>query len=306
MQAIIRSQSSTQKVEIKEVPAPTPQPNQALISVKASSVNRGELSLLNMRADGWRPGQDFAGIVAKAAADGSGPTIGTRVAGLAEGGAWSELLAVETAKLVAVPDSVSFEDAAALPLAGLTALRTIRLGGDILGRAVLITAGSGGVGSYQLQLAILAGARVSAIIRNERIRTATQHELPETTLVSSLEALDERFDVVLDSVGGDALHKAIGALAPDGALVLFGNSSGELTPLSLLDFMPGHENAKILTYFSYHNPSPIANDLVFLFDLVASKKLRVFESETVNLFDLAHGLKDLADGKLVGKLIIKI
>lgn len=304
MQAAVRNGLIDQKIEIKEVIPPTPLPNQALVTIKASSVNRGELSLLKVRDDGWRPGQDFAGIVTKSATDGSGPAVGARVVGLAEGGAWSEMLAVETDKLTILPNNVSFKEAAALPLAGLTALRTLRLAGDIVGRPLLITSGGGGVGFYQLQLAALAGARVSAIVRHEALRATLQKELPATTFVSSLNALEGPFNVVLDSVGGSLLHETIHLLTPNSTLISFGNSSGESTPFSLFDFMPGHENTKILTYFSYHTPAPIVDDLALLLSLVASKKLRLFESHAVPLIELAQGLETFSKRKIAGKLIV--
>ncbi|MFD0633619.1 alcohol dehydrogenase catalytic domain-containing protein [Catenulispora yoronensis] len=92
-------------------------PHEALVAVRAFSINRGELALLKMRTDHWRPGQDIAGVVVEAAADGSGPAPGTRVAALVEGAGWSEQVAVPTDRLAVLPDTVTVEQAAALPLA---------------------------------------------------------------------------------------------------------------------------------------------------------------------------------------------
>ena len=104
-------------------------------------------------------------MVAEAAADGSGPKPGTRVVGLVEAAGWAELVAVPTSRLAVLPDGVAVQDAATLPLAGLTTLRTLRLGGDLLGRRVLVTGASGAVGRFQIQLAAAAGARVTAVTR---------------------------------------------------------------------------------------------------------------------------------------------
>src|SRR3954451_20235386 len=110
----------------REFPDPSPGRRALLIEVRAYAVNRGELSLLQQRADGWLPGQDVAGVVARAAADGSGPPEGTRVVGIADGGGWSALVPVPAHRVAPLPGDVTFADAAALPVAGLTALRALR------------------------------------------------------------------------------------------------------------------------------------------------------------------------------------
>src|SRR4051812_38635123 len=118
----------------RELPEPEPGPHDVLVAVRAYAVNRGELSLLQQRADGWQPGQDVAGVVARAAADGSGPPAGARVVGIADGGGWSERVPVPSHRIAVLPDGARFEDAAALPVAGLTALRALREAGPLLGR----------------------------------------------------------------------------------------------------------------------------------------------------------------------------
>ena len=131
-----------------EVPVPVPHPGEALVAVEAYSVNRGETLLLERPREGWRPGKDLAGTVVRAATDGRGPVAGARVVG--------------------------HPPAAALPLAGLTALRMVRSAGSLAGRRLLVTGASGGVGHYVVELAARAGAEVSALCasaeRGERLR----------------------------------------------------------------------------------------------------------------------------------------
>ena len=88
---------------------------------------------------GWRPGWDLAGTVELEAEDGSGPRTGRRVVGLLPSGAWAEVVAVPTHSLAELPDTVSFAQAATLPVAGLTALYGLEQGGGLLGQRVLIT-----------------------------------------------------------------------------------------------------------------------------------------------------------------------
>ena len=141
-------------LERRKLDEPVPEgPNQVIVEVRAFAMNRGELHLLGQRADGWHPGQDVAGVVVARAADGSGPPVGTRVVGLADQGGWSERVCVPSHRVAPLPEAVSFAQGAALPVAGLTALRGLRLGGPLLGRSVLVTGASGGVGTFAVLLA---------------------------------------------------------------------------------------------------------------------------------------------------------
>ena len=90
MLGYITDPSAPAGLDRRELPDPEPGPHDVLVAVRAYAINRGELNLLEQRADGWRPGQDLAGVVAQAAADGSGPAPGTPVVGVADGAGWAE------------------------------------------------------------------------------------------------------------------------------------------------------------------------------------------------------------------------
>src|SRR5258705_2404897 len=168
MLALVNTPSGPAPVEVREVPEPRPAANEALVEVRAFSLNRGELRLFQVRPEGWRPGQDVAGVVLRAAADGSGPSAGTRVVALCDQAGWAERAAVPSHRLALLADNVSFSAAASLPVAGLTALRTLRHGAPLLGKRVLITGAAGGVGNLAVQLAARSGARVTAIVGNRQ------------------------------------------------------------------------------------------------------------------------------------------
>src|SRR5262249_46520707 len=187
-------------VELGDVPDPQPRPDEALVEVKAFSLNRGETRRLQTLAPGTVTGWDLAGPVRRQAA-GGGPPEGARVVGLKNIGAWAELVAVKTENLAQLPEGISFEQAAALPVAGLTALRALEVAGFVLGKRVLITGASGGVGRFAIQLAKLAGAHVTALSR----RSAGLAEIGADEQIAELGPSGPRFDVILDGVGGPVL-----------------------------------------------------------------------------------------------------
>ena len=210
-------------VALADVEPPEPGPDEALVAVEAYSVNRGEILLL---AAGRRepPGKDIAGRVVRAAADGGGPASGARVVAHVEGGGWAEQVRVPTSRLAVLPDEVPSVVAAALPLAGLTALRLLRAAGGVAGRRILVTGASGGVGHFFVELAAAVGAKVTAVTatpeRGERLLA-----LGAEAVVTSVADAHGTFDVALESVGGDAFGETLLKLERDGLLVLYGQAS---------------------------------------------------------------------------------
>ena len=121
---------------------------------------------------------------------------------------------------------MSFSDAATLPIAGLTALRALRRGGDLVGKRVLIVPGTGGVGLFAIQLAAIHGARVTAVVRNPAHQSFLSGIGAEQTIVGT--TADARkagpYDLILESLGGASLGAAMTLVAPDGCVVNFGNT----------------------------------------------------------------------------------
>ena len=306
MLALINTPSAPLPVVLNEVPEPVPQPDEAIVEVHAFSLNRGELALLANRPQGWRPGQDVAGVIVQSASDGSGPDKETRVVAWVDGAGWSQRVAAPTARIAVLPDTVSFASAATLPVAGVTALRALRQGGSLLGQRVLITGASGGVGRFAVQLATLAGAEVTGVVSSSD-RASGLTELGATTLVSNAREADGLFDLILESVGGASLSGAISKVAPGGTIVVFGNSSREETSLSFSDFA-GHAFARIIPFFVYLSgtPASMGEDLAKLVSMVASGKLKPeigFEDSWHNVYKAAAALRDR---KVNGKAVFHI
>ena len=159
MRALVNTPNGSAPIELREIAEPAPARNEALVDVRAFSLNRGELGSFARNKEGWVPGQDIAGVVLHQAANGEGPPAGTRVVALVDEFGWAERAAVPAHRMAVLPESVSFSGAASLPVAGLTALRTLCFGGPLIGRRVLITGASGGVGTIAVQIAARSGRR---------------------------------------------------------------------------------------------------------------------------------------------------
>ena len=233
MRALVADGSAPAGIALHDVPEPVPASGEVLVDVRAFSLNRGELRMLRTAVDGWRPGWDFAGILASDADDGL--RAGARVVGIRQGETWAERVAVPRDWIAGLPDGVSFAQGAALPTAGLAALRMLRLGPAILGRRVLVTGASGGVGRFAIQLAHLGGAEVTALVSSGSSRAEGVGQLGADEVVSDVGQLDGRFDLILESVGGDTLGRLVTMLDPQGTLVMFGNSSNEPTTFDVRD-----------------------------------------------------------------------
>ena len=209
-----------------DVAEPSPRSNEAVVRLRATSVNRGEVAHLRDEDPGQILGWDVAGDVVDPAADGSGPSSGQRVVGIVDDHAWAELVCVPTHAMSVLPEEVSYAAASVLPIAGLTAWRALELGGFLLGRQVLITGGAGGVGRLAIQLARLSGAQVTAVVgRPERVDGL--RELGADEVVVGIEHATGRYDVILESVGGASLARSMEVLSDGGTLVTYGRSSGE-------------------------------------------------------------------------------
>jgi len=259
MRALVADSSAPGSIALRDVPEPVSAPGEVLVEVRAFSINRGELRMLENAAVGWRPGWDFAGILKSDVEH--GPRAGARVVGIRQGGAWAERVAVSQAWMAELPEGVSFAQAAALPTAGLTALRILRLGPAILGRRVLVTGASGGVGRFAIQLARLGGAEVTALVSGSSARAAGLHELGADEVVSDIAQLRGRFD--LKSVGGDTLGRLVTMVDPQGTLVMFGNSSNELTTFNVRDIYLD-ALIRLQGFALFFGGDPFGRDLAYL------------------------------------------
>ncbi|BCM92469.1 narbonolide/10-deoxymethynolide synthase PikA2, modules 3 and 4 [Abditibacteriota bacterium] len=278
MQAYLIDTSVPEKLVQRETADPTPLPNEILVSVRATSLNRGEIRMAletGYYPDGYIPGWDVAGIVEQGAANGQSPQVGDRVVGFVRKGAWAEKVAVPLEYAAKIPDGVSFAQAATLPVAGLTALHALYKGGNLLGQQVLVTGATGGVGDFAIQLARLSGAIVTAHIRRESQRplmeqAGADHIAVGHSLHEAAHGLGP-FNLVIESVGGETLAEVLGLLTERSVVVLFGTSGGHKVTFDAAKF------------YSFSGAQ--------LYGLTMPEELKWVESGTIGLGKLCYAIE---------------
>ncbi len=278
MKAYIIDTSVPEKLVQRETADPTPLPTEILVRVAATSLNRGEIRMAletGYYPNGYIPGWDVAGVVEQAAANGTGPKVGDRVVAFVRKGTWAEKVAVPVEYAAKIPEGVSFSQASTLPVAGLTALHALYKGGNLMGKRVLITGATGGVGDFAIQLANQSGAIVTAHIRREIQRpfieqSGAAHIAVGLSLHDAAHHLAP-FDLVIESVGGETLSEALGLLTERSTVVLFGTSGGDKVTFDAAKF------------YSFSGAK--------LYGLTMPEELKWFESGTIGLGKLGNLLQ---------------
>jgi NADPH:quinone reductase-like Zn-dependent oxidoreductase len=267
MRAVVHDPAAPDGLRLGEAPDPEPGPSQALVRVAAVSLNFADVAFLADRlSPGSVPGFDAAGAVVAAAADGSGPPPGSRVATFGWSGAWAELRAADTGELAVVPDGVELVAAAAMPVAGVTALRALRRLGPLLGRRVLVTGASGGVGRFAVQLAARAGAHVVASVGSPE-RGEGLAALGAAEVVTGLDGIDRPVHGALDNVGGSLLASVYALLEPGGSVQSVGMASLEPTTIDFEQARRRGGGGRIEAFAIGPGFGP---DLAYLLDLMAA------------------------------------
>lgn len=305
MRALLPTGNVKDMVCFADVAEPEPAADEAVIAVEAFSINRGETFLLEAPRQGWRPGKDIAGRVVRAAADGTGPAVGTCVVGHPASRGWAERVAVPVSRLAPIPPNVDATAAAALPLAGLTALRLLRVVGPLAGRQILITGASGGVGHFFVELAAASGADVFAVAAT-RERGRRLLELGARDVVSALSAAPPGMDVVLESVGGASLAVALTRLAPRGLLVWFGQVSRVPATLDFFSFFDQHRSSTIRHFDYTDSDVSDAVDLATLVRLVDTGRLHPEVGSVSGWENTSARIADLRARHIRGKAILHV
>jgi NADPH:quinone reductase-like Zn-dependent oxidoreductase len=224
--------------------------------------------------------------------------------------AWAEQVAVPTNALAELPASVSFEQAAALPVAGLTALYAIEHSGSLLARSVLITAASGGVGLFACRLATLAGARVVGQVRQAPAASLVQEAGADHVVVDENIAAPPAFGpyhLIIDQLGGHMLAEAMTYLAPGGTCVAIGGLTGSKVPLDYARVrqIPDTRLDFFNLFFEFRR-EPAALGLGRLVRLVSTGKLIPLIGIEADWHEIGRIAQALIDRQFPGKAVLHI
>jgi NADPH:quinone reductase-like Zn-dependent oxidoreductase len=292
---------------LADVPEPKPAADQLVVQVRAISLNRGEVRAVARAAEGAVPGWDVAGTVLEPAQLGASPSKGTRVVAMLDGGGWAERVAIPVARVGVIPDGVGFDVAATLPIAALTAVRAIALAAPVKGSRILVTGGSGGVGQFAVQLAALENAEVTAV-SSRAAQHAVLKSLGARDVVARIDDARGPFDLVLESVGGPSLAKAIELVGSEGIVVTFGNSSEQETCfIARTLFGKGAATLYGLLVFEEYDSGRIgARDLERLMALVRDGKLHSPISLRRPWTELPATIRELDKREYPGKAVLEV
>jgi NADPH:quinone reductase len=296
------------RLAIKEVEAPQADPSEALVQVAATSLNRGDVGRAMHAEAGWRPRWDLAGTVIKPAANGTGPQAGSRVVGMLDaGGAWAEQVAVPTNWLAELPASVTFAQAATLPIAGLTALHALEKGGLLLNKRVLITGSTGGVGLFTHQLARLSGAYVVGTVRQARHEALVREAGADEVIVG--DDLSEAgtygpYHLIIESLGGKALESALTLLAPGATCVTLGWSASPeaKATIDVRNFIA----TRGTTLYALMFADARSEDLARLAHMVARQRLKTYIAVEASWNDIGEVAQRFVQRQFTGKAVLHL
>lgn len=244
---VLTSHGGPEVLTIAEVPTPVPGPEEVLVQVAATALNRADL-LQRMGlypdprgAQPEIPGLEFAGTVAAVGARVRMWAVGDLVMGIEAGGGYAEYLATHERQLMAVPAGMALTDASAIPEVFLTAWDALVLqGGLTSGRWALVHAGASGVGTAAIQIAKAVGARIAVTCSAGKASLCTSlgadlvlERSPNDWLAEATAAVPDGFDTVLDVVGGEEIDRNLRAVASRGTIVQVGLMGGGSTQVNV-------------------------------------------------------------------------
>ena len=325
MRAIVaRGHGGPKVLRTEQVERPEARGKKVLIEVRAAGVNpvdwrirRGELRPLSFLLPHRVPGRDVAGVVVELGDEVRGFEVGGRVFAMldgASGGGYAEYAVAGEGAVAPMPENLSFEQAAGVPLAALTAVQAIRDAlrevtrnaphacdtGQLERRKVLINGASGGVGTFAVQFAKISGAEVTAVCRAES--AALARELGAAHVVDYKEEdfarHQERYDVIFDVVGNRSFGACKRALRPAGVYVT--TEPGARNFLSQVATIPAHKKARVVLV------KPSGEDLSLLKQLFEAGRLRVVLDSVYPLEEAAEAHAHGETGHTRGKIVLRV
>jgi NADPH:quinone reductase-like Zn-dependent oxidoreductase len=323
MRALVQdAYGSTDVLRLEEVARPTPAPDEVLVRVHAAGLDRGTWHLLTgqpylLRILGFGlrqpknrvPGRDVSGTVVDVGSSVTRFAVGNEVYGISRG-SYAEYAVAREDKLAPKPANLSFEEAAVVPVSGITALQALRDAGLVrAGQRVLVIGASGGVGSYAVQLAKALGAEVTGVASTAKldlVRSLGADHVIDYTREDFADGAT-RYDLVLDIGGSARIRRLRRALARRGTLVIVGGEDGGAVTGGL-----GRQlRAIVLSPFVRQRLTMLVNkerasDLTPLTELIEADRLAPSLERSYPLHQAPEALRRLAAGTVRGKLAITV
>jgi NADPH:quinone reductase-like Zn-dependent oxidoreductase len=322
MKAIISEKyGSPEVLKLAEIDKPVPEDDQVLVKIHAASINFGNLVLLKgepflarfafglFKPNHLIPGGDMAGVVEAAGINIKKFKPGDKVFGDLSGSGWgslAEYAAVPESSLALMPAGLSFTEAAAVPMAAVTALQSLRDKGNIQkGQKVMIYGASGGVGTFAVQIAKSFGAEVTGVCSTENIDMlkslgADQYIDYKKT---DFTVHNDQYDLILGVNGSISIRTYRRALRPDGQFVHVGGSGKQMFQALMMGpwaSLTGKQ--KVGSFLQRQNQ----NDLMFVAKLIEEGKVRPILDRTYSLEDVQEAFRYFAEGHARGKVVISV
>lgn len=322
MKALVLKESN-QPLQLQDCPEPQAGPEQVVVELKAAALNRRDFWITQGMYPGVQApcilGSDGAGVVSATGkeviicpsvgwgADPAAQQESYRILGMPDDGTFAERIAVDADLLAAKPAHLSWAEAAALPLAGLTAWRALFTQGQLRsGQTVLVTGIGGGVATFALQFAAVAGAKVlvtsSAAAKIERavsLGAAAGANYREERWARKLGDSHGPIDLVIDSAGGDGYNDLLDIVKPGGRIVNYGATTG---PPKKLDMFKLFWKQLHLIGSTMGSPAEFAA----MVDFVSEHKISPMVDQTVPLAKGSELVASMASSPQFGKLVLDI
>jgi NADPH2:quinone reductase len=310
------------ELELADIPRPVAGPGEAVVRVKAAALNFFDLLIIAGKYQHkppfpFSPASEFAGIVESIGAGVTEFAPGDRVMGSTGWGAARESLAAGTDRLVKIPENLDFERAAGLTVTYATTLYGLRGRGALKsGETLVVLGASGGVGLAAIEIGKIMGARVIACASSEeKLAFARSHGADETVNYASEDLRDalkrlggaRGIDVVYDPVGGAHAEPALRSLGWEGRYLVIGFAAGEIPkiPLNLVLLKSCDIRGVLWGAWALREPQgqrALMNDIV---RWCAEGKLSAHVHAAYPLAETAKALKDIADRKVMGKIVLR-
>lgn len=302
-----------------DLPVPTPKANEAVVQIKASGVNFIDVYFREGRYPAPLPfidGQEAAGVVTEVGSDVASLQVGDRVAYTSSLGSYAEYAAVPAERLVKIPDALTFEQAAAAMLQGMTAHYLLNSAYKLQqGETALVHAAAGGVGLLLVQMAKKMGARVIATAGTEEKAQLARDAGADECIVytqADFETETKRLTggkgvhVVYDGVGKETFDKDLNVLLPRGYLVLFGGSSGAVPPFDLIKL--SQKGSLFITRPTLAHYTLTREELEWrageVMQMIVAGDLKLRIHKVYPLAEAAQAHRDLEGRKTTGKLLL--